>query len=122
MALKLQLQSLSSKKDFDVKTQAKSTRIKKARMRGLEPVSWFLLIMLALRLIPNMEECSSPAIDVEKHTLEEPCKEFYEVRQGETLYSIAEKCRDPHIWLWNPHVEDPDDVYPGVIVRLKPVR
>ena len=56
-------------------------------MRGLEPVSWFLLIMLALRLIPNMEECSSPAIDVEKHTLEEPCKEFYEVRQGETLPS-----------------------------------
>ncbi|TKY45097.1 cell wall macromolecule catabolic process [Spatholobus suberectus] len=119
------LQALPAEKDFDVKTQAKLARIKKARMWGLEPMSWFFFIVLiaTLRLVPNIEESSPPTtdesnIDVENHPLEQPCSEFYVVREGETLYSIAEKCKDPLIWLWNPHVEDPDDVYPGVILRL----
>lgn len=67
-----------------------------------------------------LEDTSSPSknIDFEKHSLEEPCSEYYVVREGETIYSIAEKCKDPNVWLWNPHVEDPDDVYPGVVIKL----
>nr|KYP57118.1 hypothetical protein KK1_003375 [Cajanus cajan] len=77
-----------------------------------------------LHLVPNIEESSCPTIDEhnvdeeKQQPLEQPCSEFYVVREGETMYSIAEKCDDPHIWLWNPHIEDPDDVYPGVVLRL----
>ncbi|RDX98610.1 hypothetical protein CR513_18446, partial [Mucuna pruriens] len=90
-------------------------------MCRLELILWFVFVVLiaTLSLVPNIEEDFPPTIDESNidvemnHTLEHSCSEFYVVREGETLYSIAEKCKDPFIELWNPHVEDPDDVYPG---------
>lgn len=102
-------------------------------MYGLKLDSWWFTIMLAatLLLVANMEkgyychiiidEVEAQHIDIEINLpLEQPCDEFYEVGEGETFYSIAEKCNDPFISLWNPHIEDPDDIFPGVILRLKP--
>lgn len=48
------------------------------------------------------------------------CDEFYVVREGDTFYSIAEKCDDPFILLSNPHVRDPQDIFPGNILRINP--
>lgn len=63
----------------------------------------------------NAEE-SSICISIEKL-----CDEFYVVGEGETFYSITEKCNDPYILMRNPQIQDPNDIFPGVILRLQPL-
>ncbi|KAL5210703.1 hypothetical protein ABZP36_006326 [Zizania latifolia] len=47
-----------------------------------------------------------------------PCEEIYVVTEGETLHSISDKCGDPYILEQNPHVHDPDDVFPGLVIKI----
>ena len=47
-----------------------------------------------------------------------PCEEMYVVAEGETLHSISDRCGDPFILERNPHVHDPDDVFPGLVLRI----
>ncbi|XP_006649282.1 uncharacterized protein LOC102715923 [Oryza brachyantha] len=49
-----------------------------------------------------------------------PCEEIYVVAEGETLHSISDKCGDPYILEQNPHVHDPDDVFPGLVIKITP--
>lgn len=49
-----------------------------------------------------------------------PCEEIYVVREGETLHTIGDKCGDPFIVERNPHIHDPDDVFPGLVIRINP--
>ncbi|KAL5218334.1 hypothetical protein ABZP36_019018 [Zizania latifolia] len=49
-----------------------------------------------------------------------PCEEIYVVADGETLHSISDKCGDPYILEQNPHVHDPDDVFPGLVIKITP--
>ncbi|OQU93375.1 uncharacterized protein LOC8077983 [Sorghum bicolor] len=49
-----------------------------------------------------------------------PCEEIYVVAEGETLHSISDRCGDPFILERNPHVHDPDDVFPGLVIRITP--
>jgi hypothetical protein len=49
-----------------------------------------------------------------------PCDEFYIVKEGETLNSIAEKCDDPLILLSNPHINGFEDIFPGVLLVINP--
>ncbi|CAD6209273.1 unnamed protein product [Miscanthus lutarioriparius] len=49
-----------------------------------------------------------------------PCEEIYVVAEGETLHSISDKCGDPFILERNPHVHDPDDVFPGLVIQIAP--
>ncbi|KAL8500148.1 hypothetical protein ACS0TY_019948 [Phlomoides rotata] len=42
------------------------------------------------------------------------CEEIYVVGEGETLHTISDKCGDPFIVEQNPHINDPDDVFPGL--------
>ncbi|CAM0903284.1 unnamed protein product [Alopecurus aequalis] len=51
-----------------------------------------------------------------------PCDEVYLVGEGETLHSISDKCGDPFIVERNPHVHDPDDVFPGLVLALRPTK
>uniref|UniRef100_A0A7C9D375 LysM domain-containing protein n=1 Tax=Opuntia streptacantha TaxID=393608 RepID=A0A7C9D375_OPUST len=53
---------------------------------------------------------------------DKPCEEIYAVREGETLHSISEKCGDPFIIEENPHINDPDDVFPGLLLKVTPFR
>ncbi|KAM7464259.1 hypothetical protein LguiA_032380 [Lonicera macranthoides] len=46
------------------------------------------------------------------------CDEIYVVREGETLQTISEKCGDPYIVEENPHIHDPDDVFPGLVNKV----
>jgi hypothetical protein len=48
------------------------------------------------------------------------CDEVYVVREGETLQTISEKCGDPFIVEENPHIHDPDDVFPGLVIKINP--
>ncbi|OWM79501.1 hypothetical protein CDL15_Pgr022913 [Punica granatum] len=52
--------------------------------------------------------------------LDKPCEEIYVVREGETLHTISDKCGDPFIVEQNPHIHDPDDVFPGLVIRITP--
>ncbi|KAF8727892.1 hypothetical protein HU200_018460 [Digitaria exilis] len=47
-----------------------------------------------------------------------PCEELYVVAEGETLHSISARCGDPYILERNPHVHDPDDVFPGLVIKI----
>ncbi|XP_073041692.1 uncharacterized protein [Primulina eburnea] len=49
-----------------------------------------------------------------------PCDEIYVVGEGETLHTISDKCSDPFIVERNPHIHDPDDVFPGLVIKITP--
>ncbi|MCD7450121.1 hypothetical protein HAX54_003687 [Datura stramonium] len=42
------------------------------------------------------------------------------VGEGETLHTISDKCGDPYIVERNPHIHDPDDVFPGLVIKITP--
>ncbi|KAK6936396.1 LysM domain [Dillenia turbinata] len=52
--------------------------------------------------------------------LSRPCDEIYVVGEGETLHTISDKCGDPYIVERNPHIHDPDDVFPGLVIKITP--
>ncbi|XP_021730165.1 uncharacterized protein LOC110697127 [Chenopodium quinoa] len=54
------------------------------------------------------------------HDLHRPCDEIYVVGEGETLHTISDKCGDPYIVERNPHIHDPDDVFPGLVIKIMP--
>lgn len=52
--------------------------------------------------------------------LDRACDEIYVVGEGETLHTISDKCGDPFIVERNPHIHDPDDVFPGLVIKITP--
>ncbi|KAL7158603.1 hypothetical protein ABFS83_02G155200 [Erythranthe nasuta] len=46
------------------------------------------------------------------------CSEIYQVKEGETLHSISDKCDDPYILDNNPHIQQHDDVFPGLVIKI----
>ncbi|EYU25044.1 hypothetical protein ABFS82_06G039000 [Erythranthe guttata] len=52
------------------------------------------------------------------HLRRRPCDEIYVVGEGETLHTISDKCGDPFIVERNPHIHDPDDVFPGLVIKI----
>ncbi|XP_030463384.1 uncharacterized protein LOC115683099 [Syzygium oleosum] len=54
--------------------------------------------------------------------LDRPCDEIYVVGDGETLHTISDKCGDPYIVERNPHIHDPDDVFPGLVIKITPTK
>ena len=88
-----------------------------------EKVSWYCTLFLALLLLtgccdPGEED--SPVWRYQKIN-DRPCDEIYVVSEGETLHTISDKCGDPFILEENPHIEDPDDVFPGLIIKIGPM-
>lgn len=49
-----------------------------------------------------------------------PCDDLYVVGEGDTLQTISDKCGDPFIVERNPHIHDPDDVFPGIVIKITP--
>ncbi|KGN46208.1 hypothetical protein Csa_005039 [Cucumis sativus] len=49
-----------------------------------------------------------------------PCDDIYVVKEGETLHTISAKCGDPFIVDNNPHIQDSDDVFPGLLIQITP--
>ncbi|KAK4723819.1 hypothetical protein R3W88_026598 [Solanum pinnatisectum] len=46
------------------------------------------------------------------------CDEIYVVGEGETLQTISEKCGDLFILVENTHINDDDDIYPGLVLKI----
>ncbi|PON42845.1 LysM domain containing protein [Parasponia andersonii] len=91
-----------------------------------ERVSWYCALFLAVLLVISCCESSESEYvvrmqrkDVNNYKL---CDEIYVVREGETLQTISERCGDPYIVEENPHIHDPDDVFPGLVIKITPFR
>ncbi|XP_018830641.1 uncharacterized protein LOC108998528 [Juglans regia] len=86
-----------------------------------DTASWYCaIILLGLVLFATVRESSlADAAALRRNQLvDKPCDEIYVVREGETLHTISEKCDDPFIVERNPHIHDPDDVFPGLVIKI----
>ncbi|XP_022851976.1 uncharacterized protein LOC111373648 [Olea europaea var. sylvestris] len=82
------------------------------------------IVILALMLLCLMRENSLTDFELTEvrgnQLKDRPCEEIYVVREGETLHTISDKCEDPFIVEQNPHIHDPDDVFPGLVIKITP--
>ncbi|EEF51460.1 uncharacterized protein LOC8258314 [Ricinus communis] len=80
------------------------------------------VVLLGLILLGSVIESNSSAAEPVKGSqlLDRPCDEIYVVGEGETLHTISDKCGDPFIVEQNPHIHDPDDVFPGLVIKITP--
>uniref|UniRef100_A0A6N2LQ08 LysM domain-containing protein n=1 Tax=Salix viminalis TaxID=40686 RepID=A0A6N2LQ08_SALVM len=88
-----------------------------------EKISWCCALLMALVLVLGCCEVSESELAAVGHPRvfeDRPCDEIYVVREGETLHTISEKCGDPYIVEENPHIHDPDDVFPGLVIKITP--
>lgn len=93
-----------------------------------EKVSCYCALFMAVMLVLSCCEEPSERGDIEEVLLlqkqmmnmNKACDEIYVVREGETLQTISEKCGDPFIVEENPHIHDPDDVFPGLVIKITP--
>ncbi|KAG9132494.1 hypothetical protein Leryth_008424 [Lithospermum erythrorhizon] len=99
-----------------------------------DAASWYcVLIMLTFILLSSSsakennpfttydEEAYIHIHQVKGNKLQDrPCEEIYVVVEGETLHTISDKCGDPFIVENNPHIHDPDDVFPGLVIKITP--
>lgn len=46
------------------------------------------------------------------------CDEIYVVEEGESLQTISDKCNDPFILEENTQINDDDDVFPGLVLKI----
>ncbi|CAL5404939.1 unnamed protein product [Camellia sinensis] len=87
-----------------------------------DAASWYcaivLVVLILLGTIKENSLTNKPARG--NQLLQQPCDEIYVVREGETLNTISEKCGDPFIVEENPHIHDPDDVFPGLVIKITP--
>ncbi|KAM0045876.1 putative LysM domain-containing protein [Helianthus debilis subsp. tardiflorus] len=95
-----------------------------------ETLSWYCSLFLVVMLVLSCCECESITTENERVVKRvqtnvndyRPCDEIYVVREGETLHTISEKCGDPYIVEENPHIHDPDDVFPGLVIKITPYK
>ncbi|KAL5223456.1 hypothetical protein ABZP36_010095 [Zizania latifolia] len=94
------------------------------RKAAVEAVAWCCgLAAVALLLVGSVEvEERGVVVRGARLAAARPCEEIYVVEEGETLHSISDKCGDPYILEQNPHVHDPDDVFPGLVIKITPPR
>ncbi|KAK2653739.1 hypothetical protein Ddye_013595 [Dipteronia dyeriana] len=91
-----------------------------------DAASWYCaIVLLTLILVGSIRENNSIAAEEEEpfrgsQFLSRPCDEIYVVGEGETLNTISDKCDDPFIVERNPHIHDPDDVFPGLVIKITP--
>ncbi|KAJ1419533.1 LysM domain [Sesbania bispinosa] len=92
-----------------------------------EKISWNCALFVAVMLVlSSCESSTSDFITVQMKqennifNKQKVCDEIYVVREGETLQTISEKCGDPYIVEENPHIHDPDDVFPGLVIKINP--
>ncbi|KAI3720767.1 hypothetical protein L2E82_31760 [Cichorium intybus] len=81
---------------------------------------WYCIIFLLLLVLVGSFTDDNSLIRKINPASGHACDEIYVVGEGETLNSISEKCGDPFIVEENPHIHDPDDVFPGLVIKITP--
>ncbi|KAE8668423.1 transcription initiation factor TFIID subunit 12-like isoform X1 [Hibiscus syriacus] len=97
-------------------------RVSSTSIAKAEKVSWYGALFMAVMLL-LMSCCKEEQASEREAVLRQwnkACDEIYVVREGETLHTIGEKCGDPFIVEQNPHIHDPDDVFPGLVLKITP--
>ncbi|XP_059625464.1 uncharacterized protein LOC132268674 [Cornus florida] len=110
------------------KTQSSKTKFIEASVAIADAASWYCaIVLLALILLgsikddhPSPNESSALHVRGGNQFWDRPCDEIYVVGEGETLHTISDKCGDPFIVEENPHIHDPDDVFPGLVIKITP--
>ncbi|KAK4350802.1 hypothetical protein RND71_030115 [Anisodus tanguticus] len=97
----------------------------KASILIADVASWLCAIsLMALVLMSSVRENNLRNWDSRRGNQmlmsHRPCDEIYVVGEGETLHTISDKCGDPYIVERNPHIHDPDDVFPGLVIKIVP--
>ncbi|XVE61511.1 hypothetical protein DITRI_Ditri06bG0046200 [Diplodiscus trichospermus] len=93
-----------------------------------EKVSWYCALFMAVMLVLSCceewseREYRGDEVLMMMQQKNKACDEIYVVREGETLQTISEKCGDPFIVEENPHIHDPDDVFPGLAIKITPFK
>ncbi|XP_048226263.1 uncharacterized protein LOC112536362 isoform X2 [Ricinus communis] len=91
-----------------------------------EKISCYCALLMAMMLVLSCCEVSESELRLitvnQNGIVKKPCDEIYVVREGETLHTISEKCGDPYIVEENPHIHDPDDVFPGLVIKITPFK
>ncbi|GAB4833402.1 hypothetical protein Ancab_031645 [Ancistrocladus abbreviatus] len=95
-----------------------------------EKVCWYCALFMALMLVMSIcledqkerDYFLKQSIQWKEEMVKKPCDEIYVVKEGETLNTISEKCGDPYIVEENPHIHDPDDVFPGLVIKISPFK
>lgn len=81
--------------------------------------SWYCaIVLLGIILLGGAGNSDEQADVMSASNLRRPCDEIYVVGEGETLHTISDKCGDPYIVERNPHIHDPDDVFPGLVIKI----
>ncbi|KAL3834516.1 hypothetical protein ACJIZ3_009252 [Penstemon smallii] len=104
---------------------SKIPKFAKSCLPRADASSWYCAVfLLALILfggsVREYQEEAAAAEVVRGSYLRRPCDEIYVVGEGETLHTISDKCGDPFIVERNPHIHDPDDVFPGLVIKIIP--
>lgn len=89
-----------------------------------EKIYWCCVVVF-VELVLVLSGCESSTNEFSvpmlmQMNINKACDEIYVVREGETLQTISEKCGDPYIVEENPHIQDPDDVFPGLVIKINP--
>lgn len=98
-----------------------TSKTMKASISIADSASWYCAItLLGLILLASIRESSVTDDQTVRGNqfLNRPCDEIYVVGEGETLHTISDKCGDPFIVERNPHIHDPDDVFPGLVIKI----
>lgn len=108
---------------------APESRNKTSTSKAADTISWdcfihgIVILMLIMSCFRELYACTCPdeTGNYEQQKQQRwACEEIYLVREGETLHTISEKCGDPFIVENNPHIHDPDDVFPGLLIKISP--
>ncbi|KAG4913512.1 hypothetical protein JHK82_054097 [Glycine max] len=89
-----------------------------------EKIYWCCVVVF-VELVLVLSGCESSTNEFSvpmlmQMNINKACDEIYVVREGETLQTISNKCGDPYIVEENPHIQDPDDVFPGLVIKINP--
>ncbi|XVF54046.1 hypothetical protein PTKIN_Ptkin05aG0150000 [Pterospermum kingtungense] len=87
-----------------------------------DAASWYCAVALLGLILMGSIRASSVSDEAVRGSqlLNRPCDEIYVVGEGESLHTISDKCGDPFIIERNPHIHDPDDVFPGLVIKIIP--
>ncbi|CAF1707758.1 unnamed protein product [Brassica oleracea var. botrytis] len=92
-----------------------------SRTSSSEMTAWCsAVVLLSLILLLSVRENNASGSPRGSQFSEKTCEDIYVVGEGETLHTIDDKCGDPFIAERNPHIHDPDDVFPGLVIRIAP--
>ncbi len=95
----------------------------KPKLQGGLLVSHFYTLLLGMSLLGSSPVGLNAALNAQN--IGQRGSKRYVVREGDTLWSISQALyqdpwRWPKLWSYNPHIRNPNWIYPGTLILLGP--